>query len=514
MRMLGGAKNESQIRLADQGLPDLRTPLYVAAEMGGLLGGRGALFAALSASTSERIRGRQAVSHRFQREVRIARPAAEVFAWHERPGALERLTPPWQQVKLVKASDGVTDGQRVVLKSKMGPAWITWEVEHFDYVAGQQFCDRQIAGPFASWEHVHRFSDDGNGGCILSDEIEYTLPGGAVGAMAAGQVEARLDQMFAYRHAVTKADLEMIAPPPGHVLISGASGMIGSTLVPFLKTQGWKVDRLVRRASNSSGEISWNPRAGTIDWPEDYRCDAVIHLAGANIAEGRWTAERRDILQRSRIESTRALIHGLKQLPELPGAFLSGSAIGIYGSRGDDEVAETSDRGEGFLAGLCQDWEAEADSAEALGMRTVKLRTGIVMTPAGGALAKLLPIFKSAMGGPLGDGRFWQSWISIDDWLRATLQILGDDAISGPVNLVAPEPVRQRDFATILGRVLNRPAVIPTPAFAVKLAFGQMADEALLASTRVQPAVLQAQSFEFLHPSLENALRHVLGRPK
>lgn len=451
---------------------------------------------------------------KFEREVRINRPPAEVFAWHEMPGALQRLTPPWETVEVKSSAAGVSNGARVELRSKVGPVWITWLVEHFDYREGEQFCDRQLKGPFAKWEHIHRFADDGAGGCVLTDEIHYKLPGGAAGAMAVGSVEARLDQMFRYRHAVTKADLELPAQPAGRVLISGASGMIGSVLVPFLETQGWLVDRLVRREARQDREIRWDPVATTIEWPDNYHCDAVIHLAGANIAEGRWTAERRETLVRSRIESTRTLVNGLRQLPQLPAVFLSGSAIGIYGSRKDEELTEISDWGSGFLADLCRDWEAEADSADTLGMRTVKLRTGIVLTPVGGALGKLLPIFKSALGGPLGDGQFWQSWISIDDWLRVILLLLGDEAIRGPVNLVSPQPVRQREFARVLGKVLGRPAVLPTPAVALKLAFGQMADEALMASTRVLPAALAQRNFNFLHPSLENALRHVLGRPE
>jgi uncharacterized protein len=453
------------------------------------------------------------MSRSFVREVTINRPAAAVFAWHEMPGALPRLTPPWEQVQVSSSGQGVKDGAQVKLRSKVGPVWVNWHMEHFDYEAGVQFCDRQLAGPFAHWEHIHRFTDNGAGGCLLRDQITYELPGGAAGGMAAGSVESRLAQMFAYRHAVTKADLELPPAPAGRVLISGASGMIGSALVPFLQTQGWQVDRLLRRASAAPDEIQWDPSAATISWPEDYHCDAVIHLAGANIAEGRWTDARKKVLLRSRIDSTRTLVDGLRQLREPPQVLLSGSAIGIYGDAGDEKVSEASIAGEGFLADICRDWENEAAPAAAMGVRTVSLRTGIVLTPAGGALAKLLPIFKSGLGGPLGDGKFWQSWISIDDWLRAVRHLLANETIKGPINLVAPEPLRQRDFARTLGRVLGRPAFMPTPAAAVKLAFGQMAEEALLASTRVQSAALTASNFNFLHPSLENALRHVLGRP-
>jgi len=452
------------------------------------------------------------MSGTFKRTVQINRPVADVFAWHERPGALQRLTPPWEQVELIKPSSGVTDGQRVELRSKVGPVWTTWVVEHFDYQAGVQFCDRLIQGPFAHWEHFHRFADDGDGGCLLTDEIHYALPGGAVGGVAAGTVERRLEQMFAYRHAVTKADLELPPINPGRLLVSGASGLIGQAVVAFMRTQGWQVDRLVRRRVQADDEISWSPEAGAISWPEEYACDAVLHLAGANIAEGRWTPDRKKELRESRVHGTRTLVAALRQLKALPRVLLSGSAIGIYGNRGDETLDENSSPGGGFLADLCLEWENEIHALQTADIRLVMLRTGIVLSPAGGALAKLAPIFKAGMGGPLGDGRFWQSWISLDDWLRAMRHLLVDAAVSGPVNLVAPEAVRQRELAHTLCDVLGRPTFIPTPKLAVRAMFGQMADEALLASTRVLPSKLVASDFEFLHPSLENALRHVLGR--
>lgn len=452
------------------------------------------------------------IRHRFVRTVRIACPAAEAFAWHERAGALARLTPPWERVRLVEQTGGIRDGGTVVLASKIGPWWSRWQVEHFDYRAGEQFCDRQVAGPFAFWEHVHRFTPAGPEACTLTDDICFALPGGVVGNCAHGAVHTRLERMFAYRHAVTKGDLELPVGPTGTVVISGAGGLLGSALAAFLSTQGWRVARLVRGAPRGPDEIEWAPERGAVHWPEGFRCDAVIHLAGANVAGGRWTAARREAIMRSRVEGTRTLVSSFRHLTQLPAVFLSGSAIGFYGDGGEAALDEGTPHGKGFLADVCREWEGEAQVAEQLGVRTVLLRTGVVLSPAGGALAQMLPVFKLGAGGPLGGGRQWLSWIGLDDWLVACRRCLQVPGLRGPVNLVGPQPVRQAEFAATLARVLGRWAAMPAPAIALRLAIGQMADEALLASVRVVPSRLLAEGFNYLHPTLEKALRHVLGR--
>ncbi|MCC5024159.1 MAG: NAD-dependent epimerase/dehydratase family protein [Candidatus Synoicihabitans palmerolidicus] len=218
----------------------------------------------------------------------IDRTQAEVFAWHTRPGAFARLGPPWENVRAETRGAGIGNGSRVVLKSKIGPVWTRWEGEHFGYRENEIFCDRQIEGPFKSWVHRHRFESDATGGCWLIDEIDYELPWGMIGSVGVRYVERRLDRLFRYRHVMTKTDLELRAARCGRALISGASGMIGRALIDFLRTQGWAVDLLVRREVKAAREISWNPSADLVAWPKGYHCDAVIHLAGANIADGRW----------------------------------------------------------------------------------------------------------------------------------------------------------------------------------------------------------------------------------
>jgi uncharacterized protein (TIGR01777 family) len=448
----------------------------------------------------------------FECSVSLPVPAARAMAWHERPGALVRLTPPWERVEIIHHPGNLRDGSRAELRSRWGLLWLPWSVEHYGYEKGRQFCDRQMAGPFAQWEHQHLFEDDGAGGCVLTERIHYRLPGGPLGRLARGHVRRRLERLFAYRHEVTRTDLALPRASRGRVLVSGASGLLGRMLVPFLQTQGWQVDRLVRRSARAADEIEWIPTSGLVHWPVNYYCDAVIHLAGENLAGGRWNSTRRAVLHQSRIAGTRTLVDALGQLARPPRVLLSASAIGYYGDRGEEPMNEDSASGTGFLADLCAEWEGQAQEAERLGLRVVCLRTGIVLTQEGGALAKLLPLYRIGLGGPLGRGDMWQSWIGREDWLRVVRLALVDDSLHGSVNLVTPEPLRQRDWARTLGRVLCRPAAVPTPPTLLRLLYGELADEALLASVRVKPGVLLNRGFEFLHPSLENALRHVLGR--
>lgn len=296
------------------------------------------------------------------------------------------------------------------------------------------------------------------------------------------------------------------------MLVSGASGLIGQALVPCLQQQGWQVDKLVRRKSTDSTEIAWDPRSGTVTWPQNYHCDAVVHLAGANIAAGRWTAQRKQLIKTSRVQGTRTLVTALGELGSPPTVLVSGSATGFYGSRGDETCAESTSRGTGFLAEVCDEWESAAKTAAEMGVRVVLMRTGVVLSPSGGALAKMTPLFKMGLGGSLGSGKQWLSWISLPDWMRVCLHALEHATVVGPLNVVSPHPVRQSHFAQTLGGLLHRPAIIPAPAFALRLGLGQMADETLLASTRVIPEKLSAMQWEFLHPTLENALGHVLGK--
>lgn len=296
------------------------------------------------------------------------------------------------------------------------------------------------------------------------------------------------------------------------ILLTGASGLIGSALALGFTSQSIPFTSLVRRAAPpGSSSIVWNPYE--FEFREEMRrlsgIRAVIHLAGENVSDGRWTKEKKQRIRSSRVKTTQSLVQLLFRLEQRPEVLLSASATGFYGHRGAEILTEVSPPGEGFLAEVCREWEAEAEKATELGIRVVNLRFGVVLTPAGGALAKMLPIFRMGMGGRLGNGEQWMSWISLPEIPRVVDFCIGNPKIQGPVNVVA-NPVRNQEFTEMLGRHLHRPALLPAPAFVLRLAVGKMADAALLASTRAVPEKLLKNGFIFQHPTLPEALQHML----
>ena len=298
-----------------------------------------------------------------------------------------------------------------------------------------------------------------------------------------------------------------------HILVSGASGLIGSALTPCLEAAGHRVTRLVRgRARPGWGEVAWDPDAGRMPPPALEGMDAVVHLAGESIV-GRWTADKKRRIYDSRVRGTRIICEALRQVARPPKTFVCASAIGYYGNRGERLLLEESRAGEDFLARVCVDWEAAVAPAAERGIRVVSLRLGMVLSASGGALGQMLPPFRRGLGGVLGSGAQYMSWIALDDVVGAISHVLTTESLCGPVNLVAPEPASNRDFTKTLGRVLRRPTRFAVPAFGARLLFGEMADALLLASTRVEPGKLKASGYTFRYPTLEGALRHVLGKP-
>jgi uncharacterized protein (TIGR01777 family) len=297
------------------------------------------------------------------------------------------------------------------------------------------------------------------------------------------------------------------------VLVSGSSGLVGSALMPALVAAGHEVGRLARaNAAAGPHDVRWDPTTGHIDAARLEGVDAVVHLAGENIAAGRWNEWRKEAIRKSRVEGTRLVAGALARLKRTPQTLVSASAIGFYGDGGDEVLRETSPRGHGFLPAVCVAWEAQTEPAEARGIRVVHLRFGVILSEKGGALRKMLLPFRLGLGGVVGSGRQWMSWVAIDDAVGAIQHTLATSSLRGAANAVAPEPVTNRDFTRALGRVLDRPTVLPLPAFAARLAFGELADALLLASARVVPDALLASGYRFKHPGLEGALRHVLGR--
>jgi uncharacterized protein (TIGR01777 family) len=301
-----------------------------------------------------------------------------------------------------------------------------------------------------------------------------------------------------------------------NVLVSGSTGLVGTALIPALMAGGHEVIRLVRAKSRTPSKeiIGWNPEASYIDSAGLEGLDAIIHLAGEPIASGRWNSAKKARIRDSRVQGTRLLCEALGHASRRPAVLLCASAIGFYGDRGDEVLTEASAAGTGFLADVCREWEAATDLARQNGIRVVNLRFGVILSTAGGALAKMLTPFKMGVGGLIGTGRQYMSCISIDDCIGAIQHALASENLTGPTNIVQPGPVTNREFTKTLGNVLGRPTIFPMPAFAARLAFGEMADQLLLASARVEPQKLAATGYQFRHPDLETALRHVLGKAR
>ena len=445
-------------------------------------------------------------------------PAEEAFAWHERPGAFERLTPPWERVEVLERAGGIREGARTAVRVRVGPLRFRWVAVHREYTAGRRFVDEQVEGPFSHWIHEHRFEPAGPEATRYTDRIEFGPPFGSIGA-AAGRwlARPRAERMLAYRHATLRDDLVAHAGFRGHsplrVAVTGATGLLGSALLPFLTTGGHEVTPVSRRRG-TPGTVHWDPAAGVIDHAGLEGMDAVVHLAGENVGS-RWTEHRKRRIRDSRVEGTMFLAEALAALKRPPRVLVSASAMGIYGNRGDEVLTEDA-LPEGtpadFFVELGRDWEGATEPARAAGIRVVNLRFGLILTPAGGALGRMLPPFLLGAGGPMGNGRQWVSWLSVDDAVGSVHHALLTESLEGPVNAASPEPVTSRTFAATLGRVLERPALVPVPALALKLVFGEMADTALLSSQRLSSTRLLGSGYSFRHPTLEHALRHVLGR--
>jgi hypothetical protein len=430
----------------------------------------------------------------------------EVFAWHTRPGAITRLSPPWQPVRVLAEATSLRDGKAVLGL----PGGLRWVAVHQpgQYDPPNTFADVLESFPLStafSWRHIHRFASAGERATLVTDEVETSLPARVVRSM------------FSYRHRQLADDLaaqaraRAIYPDPLTVAITGSGGLIGTALAALLTTGGHQVIRLVRRPTSNPAERYWQPEDPA---PELLAgVDVVIHLAGASIG-GRFTPDRKREIRDSRTTPTRRLAELAAATAPGLRAFISASAIGIYGAdRGEEILTETSTRGDGFLADVVADWEDATTPAAAAGLRTVQVRTGIVQTPRGGMLRLLSPLFAAGLGGRLGTGKQWLSWIGIDDLLDIYLRAMNDPGLSGPVNAVAPEPVRNIDFTRTLASVLHRPALLPVPAFGPRLLLGEEgAREIAQASQYVRPDQLLQQGHYFRQPHLEQALRHLFGR--
>ena len=433
----------------------------------------------------------------------VGAPAEQVVAWHRRPGAIRRLVPPWQPLEVVAEAPSLEEG-RAVLRL---PGGLRWVAQHRGLRPGDEaehgFVDELVSLPLR-WRHTHGFEAVGASATRVSDAVDTPVPG------------RFLLQTFRYRQRQLGDDLAAHARSasfgarPSTVAVTGSSGLVGSALCAYLSTGGYRVVRLVRGAPRREGERRWDPLHPE---PAAFEgVDAVVHLAGASIA-GRFTRAHKQAVRDSRVGPTRAMAAVVGSMLDGPGTMVVASAIGFYGPDGGDEpLTEESRRGTGFLADVVGEWEAAARPARDAGKRVVNVRTGIVQSARGGSLALLRRLFTTGLGGPLAPGSQWVSWIGLDDLLDVYGRSLGDEALEGPLNAVAPEPVTNRQYARILAGVLHRPALVPVPPVGPRLLLGaEGARELVGASQRVEPDRLAARGHLYRHPTLEACLRHELG---
>ncbi len=475
-------------------------------------------------------------------------PAPELSAWHFREGALTRLIPPWENARVIRTSGPLANGSLVVIELRKGPVKIHWHAIHDRVEPGKGFRDTQQTGPFHKWVHQHRFQALESGLSTLEDCVDYQEPFPPLGRwLGARFIRGQLNRQFQFRHARTFNDLRRgaerknCAPtninsdtqakadngsptsaafvekeiPPNTVAISGATGMVGRQLAGFLSCAGDHVRRIVRTSQNARAtDIFWNQASGEFDLAKLEGCNAVVHLAGENIAGGRWTQQRKKLIFSSRVDGTRQLCQALARLKSKPKVLICASGVGIYGAGDDKHLDENSAHGEGFLAHICKEWERATQAASDAGIRVVHMRIGIVISAQGGVLARLLTPFLLGAGGPIAGGRQGMSWIALDDLIAAIAFAIDNDSISGALNATAPTPLSNRDFGRELARVLHRPFLAPLPACMVRAIFGEMGKELLLRGAFVQPKKLLEHGFRFDFPKLESVLRFELGRMK
>jgi uncharacterized protein (TIGR01777 family) len=438
----------------------------------------------------------------------------QLFDWHERDGAVNRLTPPWEKAEIIEKQGGITDGSRMKMRVKTGPISQEWIAVHKDYKRPETFTDVMEKGPFKTWQHKHSFFDQGDGSAI-EDDITYSLPLSPISEIVAGRwVEQKLEKMFAYRYRITETDMQFMNKYKYTkkliIAVTGANGLIGSNLIPFLTTQGHEIRKIARVSGATDKKYYHNTSTGEIKGFEG--ADVVIHLAGEPIANARWTDSKKKEIMDSRAIGTAQVATAIGKLEQPPKLLITASAIGFYGDRGDEIIDEFSEGRGGFSYDVCVNWENAARPVMDKGVRVVFARTGVVLSPQSGALTNFLPFFKAFMGSVPGSGKQYLSWISIDDMIRGITHCIYTEELEGPVNFTAPEPVRMKELAVVLGKVLNRPSGFRIPSFIVKIMFGQMGKELLLAGAKVLPKQLLDTGFDFTHARLEPALRHMLGK--
>ncbi|PIE63121.1 MAG: TIGR01777 family protein [Desulfobacter postgatei] len=452
----------------------------------------------------------------FIKKTQIDASAADLFAWHAREGAINRLTPPWAPLQQIsRKGKGIDKGVQVKFKIRVMGIPMIWEAQHIEYEENRMFRDRQVKGPFGLWEHTHHFHKVAENRTIMEDQVKFKLPMEPFSLPFYGYAMKELERIFSYRHQVLKADMEKRVGKikQQRILISGASGTIGQALVPFLRTCGHEVIRLVRDPNTDAPDtLYWDPYQNILDLGAAGPIDAVINLNGVDITRGTWTDKQKKRIIDSRVIPTQVLVEKMGAMADPPATFISSSAIGLYGEGADRKLTEGTPKGDSFISEVCHQWETASLGAERRGIRTIQLRIGVVMTPAGGALKRMFLPFALGLGIRFSQGRQYMSWISMEDVLAGILHLLEKEDIHGPVNLTAPVPEINKAFSQTLGRVLSRPVFLVMPAPVITSLWGDMGKETMLTSARVIPLKLLDSGYQFTHATLEPALRHLLGR--
>ncbi len=428
-----------------------------------------------------------------------------VWDWIVRPGVFTRLIPPSENLTLVDEQgkpmfdQGIAEGVLKHFKIARGPITVSWDALHQSFKPGFEFVDKQVRGPFASFEHTHTLKETGPDSCVMIDSIDLS-------GVATIGARGLLEKNFQFRAKRIVADLALHARyadlPRLKIGITGASGMIGSQLLALFRSGGNEVYPFVRRRTGGEQEIYWNPETQEIETEKMRKLDVVIHLAGENLADHRWTDAFKQKILKSRVDGTRLISEALASFSDRKRKFIAASAIGFYGDTDDRWVDEQSKHGTGFLAEVCQNWESAIVASEHV--TAIRARIGIVLSQKGGALQKLIQATRLGGGAIIGSGEQWMSWIALDDVLSAFYALTFDPKAQARVyNLVSPQPVQQKDFAKSLAKVLHRPTLLKLPRFAVQMGFGQMGEETVLQGQRVKNQALSDLGFEYRFPSLE-----------
>jgi uncharacterized protein (TIGR01777 family) len=445
-------------------------------------------------------------------------PAQKVFSWHNQHGAFARLLPPWEKIKVLSHPGEIRDGSEVKLKCFVaGPFYFNWHLRHSDFSQNQSFSDTQISGPFKKYKHQHLFSENASS-TQLNDKIEYELPFSPITKyLGKFFLEDRLSRTFYYRDQILKNDLsfhtEFADKSKLKFLITGASGLIGKALISFLETAGHQVNTVVRNPSKI-GPSSVFFSGEEFKFKPDDHFDCIINLAGAGIADQRWSQSRKKEIYESRIQYTEKLIDSLRKLNVAPKTLISCSGLSFYKEHENAANTEESPKGQGFLSDVANAWEQAAERSSSLGVRVCTLRLGVILDPRGGSLKKMLPAFNFGLGAKLGSGEQMFSWVSLEDVIRAILFLAYKEELSGAFNLCSPNPTSNSTFTNTLARVLARPAFFKAPVQMLNLIFGEMASETMLASINCAPNKLLHSGFKFIFPELEVCLNYCLGKNK